>query len=131
MFPHLGVTAEEFIESGPSGESMLTRFQGKIAQLLNTKQKNVQVFTVRPVPGEPRMVDVRFAAHGSPYKRAAKLNGLVWLNKDTVSLQDCWPKIRKRSVSATCGVGAGPSFVWWSCVAPLYEAAHKEFPCYV
>ena len=61
-----------------------------MAEILGTDTKNVDVFTVRDIPVEElgqmeEGIDVRFAAHGSPYYRSARLDGLVWTNKDSVS----------------------------------------------
>lgn len=76
----LDITAAEFVANG------LGEFQTWLAGNLPTAPINIEVFTVIDVPGETRMVDVQYAAHGSPYYTPAKMNGLVWANKASVSV---------------------------------------------
>ena len=92
-FVFAGMTAEEFVDKPKSGTdpkaygvSMYDKFRAKIASLLGKPKENVDIFTVRNVPGMEKMVDVRFSAHGSPYYRPSKLNGLMESNKNEV----CW-----------------------------------------
>ena len=61
-------------------------FRRKLAELLNTAEVNVDVFSIQNVPEEENMVYVMFAAHGSPYYSSARLNGQVWANKADVSI---------------------------------------------
>lgn len=86
------MTAEKFISPSGSGESPRDRFSRTMAKLLETDVANVDVFSVRDVSveelggawAEQEAVDIRFSAHGSPFYRPARLNGLVWTNKDEV-----------------------------------------------
>ena len=93
-----GVTAKEMIEpsasqpfDGSPGNSKLDMLREKLATLLETKPEFVDIFTVRDVPntGPPHThahkVDMRYVAHGSPYYTTARLDGLVYANKASVS----------------------------------------------
>ncbi len=78
------ITAEEFVNRPKIGEgtsdygkSKYDLFREKIARKLRIPTGNVQIFTVRNHPTMPRTVDIRFAAHGSPYYRPARLDGIV------------------------------------------------------
>ncbi len=85
-----GTTAEKFITpAGDDNKSPRDRFQEAMAGYLATDRNNIDVFSIRDVPVEnpdfeQEGIDVRFTAHGSPYYRAARLNGHVWVNKDKV-----------------------------------------------
>lgn len=84
----VGVTAEEFIQPQPSGgASKHELFHTRLARILNVSLENVDVFTVLHSPHNSNMslLDVRFSAHGSPYRRPEKLNAAVGLNKAVVS----------------------------------------------
>ena len=48
-----------------------------IARKLGVSTGNVDIFTVLNHPTLEKTVDVRFAAHGSPYYRPARLDGIV------------------------------------------------------
>ena len=95
--PDDGLSAEKFIardsNNGLSvaGSSMYDKLRDQLASLLGTAGENVEIFTVRnvePTDGwDIKEVDVMFAAHGSPYYRSSKLNGLVWANKDKVWIE--------------------------------------------
>jgi len=92
----VGMTAEEFIirpkvsSSGDGGGSKYSRsryqlLQETIASWLNVPVDNVNIFTVLNHPLNERTIDVRYAAHGSPYYRPAKLNGMMTQYKSRVS----------------------------------------------
>lgn len=84
----VGVTAEEFIRPGPYGTpSKHELFHARLARILNVSLENVDVFTVLHSPhnSNSSLLDVRFSAHGSPYRRPEKLNAAVALNKASVS----------------------------------------------
>ncbi len=79
-----GITAEQFVDRpkiGPGtndyGKSKYDLFREMIARKLSVSTKNVDIFTVLNHPVLERTVDVRFAAHGSPYYRPARLDGIV------------------------------------------------------
>ncbi len=66
---------------------MKDKLQASLANILGTQESNVYIHTVREVPTEDwtqEALDVRYVAHGSPYYRAARMDGLVWMNKDKV-----------------------------------------------
>ena len=70
----------------PSGatDNILTVLRKKLASLLQTDPSNVDIFALWNVPNNTGMVDLLYAAHGSPYYTPEKLNGLVWANKANV-----------------------------------------------
>lgn len=83
----VGVTAEEFIQPGPGGTpSKHELFHTRLARILNVSLENVDVFTVLHSPhnSNASLLDVRFSAHGSPYRRPEKLNAAVALNKASI-----------------------------------------------
>ena len=85
----VGVTAEEFIQPGPGGTpSKHSLFQARIAQIANVSIDNVDVFTVLHSPhnSNSSLLDVRFSAHGSPYRQPEKLNADIARNKGIVSI---------------------------------------------
>lgn len=80
------VTAEEFIswsssdDSSTAGSSQYSRFREQVALRLNVPVDNVDVMTVRNHPTLRRTVDVRYCAHGSPFYRQTRLDGLLSLH---------------------------------------------------
>lgn len=96
------MTAEEFVsrpkvsgsgERGNSkyGHSHYRLLQEAIASWLNVPVGNVDIFTVLNHPVQEKTIDVRYSAHGSPYYRPTKLNGMMALHKRRVSfcVQSC------------------------------------------
>ena len=55
-----------------------------IAGNLGVPTSNVDIFTVMNHPTIERTVDIRYAAHGSPYYRPARLDGIINQNKEEV-----------------------------------------------
>lgn len=91
MFLALGITAEDFISRpkvGPNptdyGQSKYDLFQEALAKELNIPQLNVDIFTVMNHPTQSKTIDVRYSAHGSPYYRPARLDGILLHNKAEV-----------------------------------------------
>ena len=88
-----GITAEEFIRKpkhsdGSYGKSRYDKLRTQLASLLEIDEDNVLIFTVKDVTDtetKQKVVDVMYVPHGSPWYRPARLNGLVWSNKDKVS----------------------------------------------
>ena len=91
------MTASEFIaipSAQKGSKSPADKFKEKIAQLLGTKGRNVEIFSITDVPGsdvpvypqifEPPAVDIVFAAHGSPYYQSSKIYGYLSENEDEV-----------------------------------------------
>lgn len=61
-------------------------FVGMIAAKLGVPEANVLIFTVMNHPTMSRTTDIRFAAHGSPFYRPARLDGIVNQDKAYVSI---------------------------------------------
>jgi len=89
------MTAEEFVsrpkvsssrEGGHStyGRSRYQLLQRTIASWLDIPVDNVNVFTVLNHPSDKRTIDVRYAAHGSPYYSSTKLDGMMAKYKSRV-----------------------------------------------
>lgn len=77
-----GTTAAEFIKTGSDGESHYDKFRQKMADKLGKPVSNVQILTILDKGDEQnKLLEVRFAAHGSPYYTSARLNGIVTANK--------------------------------------------------
>lgn len=82
---YIDITSEEMIlRTSEQPVSRFERFYQSLVNLLSVPRENVEVFTVQDSPDQDRTVNVRFAAHGSPYYTPARMNGLVWANKDQV-----------------------------------------------
>lgn len=86
------MTAEEFVSRKKTGRigaqfepSKYDRFRALVAKKLNIPVANVDIFTVMDYPSKPRTVDVRFAAHNSPYYHPVRLTGVINSNWDEVS----------------------------------------------
>ena len=62
--------------------SLYRRLIGELARLFSTAPENVDLFGVQN--NGAGGVDVRYAAHGSPYYRAEKMDGIVAQNKQRV-----------------------------------------------
>lgn len=62
-------------------------FRDKLAHLLNIDREYVDVFSVQLRRMHPPLTDVRFAAHGSPYYKPVRLNGIVLMHREEVSCQ--------------------------------------------
>ncbi|XP_054284040.1 neural-cadherin isoform X4 [Macrosteles quadrilineatus] len=84
-----GITDEDFIRvwnyrTQSIVRSKADRFRDKLADLLNTERDNVDVFSVQLRRKHPPLTDVRFSAHGSPYYKPVKLNGLVLMHREEI-----------------------------------------------
>nr|XP_046255492.1 neural-cadherin [Scatophagus argus] len=79
------LTVEEFFSSSGGEESRFSLLGRMLAELLQTSPENVQIFSVGDAGhrGE-KILNVWFAAHGSPYYKAEKLHGYVAANKAKV-----------------------------------------------
>ena len=64
--------------------SKAQKLRTKLAQILQTDESKVDIFSVMVKQRRPPITDVRFSAHGSPYYKPVKLNGLVLLNREEV-----------------------------------------------
>jgi len=65
--------------------TQLQNLQAKIAAILKTQQAFVDIFSISDVVGETQLVDVIYAAHGSPYYTPEKMNALMWSSRADVS----------------------------------------------
>lgn len=84
-----GITDEDFIrildhKRENISKSKLEKFKDKIAQLLHIDRYNVDVFSVQLRQKHPPVTDVRFSAHGSPYYKPVRLNGIVLMRREEV-----------------------------------------------
>lgn len=75
-----GISKAQFIQLDDKGQSPMTRFINKLSGYLGGAQ--VDVFSVMDgvaikQNSEVNVVDVRYAAHGSPYRPSVLLNGIV------------------------------------------------------
>lgn len=109
-----GLTAEEFIQPDASGgPSKHELFHTRLAHILNVSMENVDVFTVLHSPhnSNTSLLDVRFSAHGSPYRKPEKLNAAVAVSKGVIeqelgvtllmiNIDECI--IEKASCEASC-----------------------------
>jgi len=86
IFPGVG-SPERLLDTGEhDSQNRLLLLQQKIAQLLDTSSENVDVISVRNAADAPGSVDVTYAAHGSPYYTPEKLDTVVWMNRQDVSI---------------------------------------------
>ena len=77
------MTAEEFVTAPHKGKSPYDKFKTLLAAKLDIPLKNVAIFSVMNGPhGE--YVEIRYAAHGSPYYPASKLDSIIGLDKQEV-----------------------------------------------
>ncbi|XP_073827120.1 neural cadherin isoform X1 [Musca autumnalis] len=84
-----GITDEDFIRvwnyrTQSLSRSKMDRFRDKLADLLNTDRENVDIFSVQLKKKHPPLTDVRFSAHGSPYYKPVRLNGIVLMNREEI-----------------------------------------------
>lgn len=67
-------------------ESKYNKFKDIMAKLLKVNPDNVDIFTVLRKGDYPPVTDIRFSAHGSPYYKASKLDGLIALHRNRVNV---------------------------------------------
>nr|BAD91055.1 Af2-cadherin [Artemia franciscana] len=77
-----GTTDEDFVriwdyKTQDVIKSKLQKFREKLASMLSIPVENVDVFSVQMRQERPPITDIRFSAHGSPYYKAERLNGIV------------------------------------------------------
>jgi hypothetical protein len=65
-------------------KSKAQKFREKLAQILNTDETKVDVFSVMVKQRRPPITDVRFSAYGSPYFKSVRLNGIVLMHREEV-----------------------------------------------
>ncbi|KAK0172407.1 hypothetical protein PV328_005726 [Microctonus aethiopoides] len=84
-----GISDEDFIRVWDYKTQRLTRskadlFKDKLASLLDIERENVDVFSVQLRRKHPPLTDIRFAAHGSPYYKPVRLNGIVLMHREDI-----------------------------------------------
>ncbi|XP_073987911.1 neural cadherin isoform X3 [Rhodnius prolixus] len=82
-----GITDEDFIRIWNYRNvvrSKMERLRDKLADLLNTEREKVDIFSVQLRKRYPPLTDIRFSAHGSPYYKPVKLNGLVLMHREEI-----------------------------------------------
>lgn len=84
-----GITDEDFIrvwnyKAQSLQRSKLEKFKDKLADLLNADRENVDVFSVQLRRKHPPLTDIRFSAHGSPYYKPVRLNGIVLMHREDI-----------------------------------------------
>lgn len=84
-----GITDEDFIRvwnyrTQSLSRSKLDRFRDKLSDLLNTDRENVDIFSVQLRRKHPPLTDIRFSAHGSPYYKPVRLNGIVLMHREEI-----------------------------------------------
>lgn len=67
------------------GKSKAQKLKAKLAQILNTEESKIDIFSVMLKQTRPPITDVRFSAHGSPYYKPVRLNGMVLLHREEVN----------------------------------------------
>lgn len=73
-----GVSCKTFVSS------VLARFKESVGSILQTDEDNVDLFSVQDAPRAPRAIDVRFAAHGSPYYAPEKMIAILKNNRPSL-----------------------------------------------
>ena len=57
--------------------TVMPRFKESVASILGTKEENVDLFSVQDAPKTSKAIDVRFAAHGSPYYAQERMTAIL------------------------------------------------------
>ena len=70
-------------EKDPNSPSHYDKFRKLLAQKIGQSEGNVHIFSVM---NNGAYTDIRYAAHGSPYYPASKLDGVVSMYQAEVSL---------------------------------------------
>ncbi|XP_026817887.1 neural-cadherin isoform X2 [Rhopalosiphum maidis] len=84
-----GISDEDFIRIWNYRTQSLVRskadkFKDKLVDILNTPRENIDIFSVQLKQKYPPLTDIRFSAHGSPYYKTVKLNGLVLMHREEI-----------------------------------------------
>ena len=74
-----GVSRKKFVTT------VLPRFKESVAGILQTSEDNVDLFSVQKAPKTPDAIDIRFAAHGSPYYAPERMRAILKNSWDIVS----------------------------------------------
>jgi len=87
-----GITDEDFIRiwdyrTQDVVKSKYDKLRDKLAQLLNLDRENIDIFSVQLRQQRPPITDIRFSAHGSPFYKPIKLDGIVLQNREEIELE--------------------------------------------
>ncbi|XP_048386187.2 neural-cadherin isoform X1 [Stegostoma tigrinum] len=74
-------TAKEFISQSAAAESKYTKLRRVLSEILSAQLDNIHIFSVTDVNDQVREVDIWYAAQGSPFYKAEKMNGNVAASK--------------------------------------------------
>ena len=74
-----GVSRQKFVTT------VLPRFKESVAGILQTSEDNVDLFSVQKAPKTPDAIDIRFAAHGSPYYAPERMRAILKNSWDAMS----------------------------------------------
>ena len=65
--------------------TVLARFKESVASILRTNEDNVDLFSVQDAPKTAKAIDVRFAAHGSPYYAPERMTAILKNNRPSLA----------------------------------------------
>ena len=65
--------------------TILPRFKESVASILQTDEENVDLFSVQNAPKTTNAIDVRFAAHGSPYYAPERMTAILKNNRPNLA----------------------------------------------
>jgi len=68
-------------------KSKYDKFRDKMAQLLGTDRENIDIFSIQLRQQRPPITDIRFSAHGSPYYKPVKLDGIVLKHREEIEAE--------------------------------------------
>lgn len=68
-------------------KSKAQKLRAKLAQILNTEETKIDIFSVMLKQTRPPITDIRFSAHGSPYYKPVRLNGMVLQHREEVKVK--------------------------------------------
>ncbi|KAI9558984.1 hypothetical protein GHT06_015773 [Daphnia sinensis] len=87
-----GISDEDFIRiwdyrTQDIVKSKIDKLRDKLAQLLAVDRENVDIFSVQLRQQRPPITDIRFSAHGSPFYKPIKLNGIVLQHREEIEAE--------------------------------------------
>lgn len=91
-FRLVGKTAEEYIQPQvhlANDKSLKDKAQVQLAHLANVSLENLDIVSIlHSTHAEKNMLDIRYSAHGSPYRYPEELNTLMWMKPDKLDFVD-------------------------------------------
>lgn len=80
------MTVQQFFSGGGAEKSLFARFTERLADLLHTQPENIQIFSVADAGQRAKkLLNVWFAAGGSPPYRTEALHGYVAADRSKVT----------------------------------------------